>query len=68
MLELLGSAALKVRDFPAAESYRLALEDEPGSGRALWGLVKALDGLGKKEDAAKMLAEFRRVWRGDELN
>jgi len=33
-----------------------------------WGLAKALDGLRKKEDAGKMLVEFRRVWRGDELN
>ena len=69
VLELLGKTALKVRDFRAAESaYRRALENEPGSGRALWGLSKAFEGSGKKEDAEKMLREFHRVWRGEELN
>jgi len=68
VLELLGRTALKARDFRTAESaYRRALENEPGSGRALWGLAKASEGLGRKQDAEKMMAEFRRVWRGDEL-
>ena len=69
VLELLGRTALKARDFQTAESaYRRALGNEPGSGRALWGLAKAFDGLGKNEDAEKMRKEFRRVWRGEELN
>ena len=68
VLELLGKTALKARDFRSAESaYRRALENEPGSARALWGLAKALEGLGKKEDAEKMMTEFRGVWRGEEL-
>jgi len=68
VLELLGKAALQAGDFRTAESaYRRALENEPGSGRALWGLAKALEGLGKKDDAEKMLKEFRLVWRGEEL-
>ena len=68
VLELLGKTALKARDFRSAESaYRRALENEPGGGRALWGLAKALEGLGKKEDAEKMMTEFRGVWRGEEL-
>jgi len=68
VLELVGKTALKARDFRAAESaYRRALENEPGSGRALWGLAKAFEGLEKKQDAEKMLKEFRRVWRGEEL-
>src|SRR5213594_2473285 len=68
VLELLGRTALKARDFRTAESaYRRALENEPGSGRALWGLAKAFEGLGRKQDAEKVMAEFRRVWRGDEL-
>jgi tetratricopeptide (TPR) repeat protein len=68
VLELLGKTALKAGDLRAAESaFRRVLENEPGSGRALWGLAKVSEGLGKKEDAAKMLAEFRRVWRGEEL-
>src|SRR5207247_10146790 len=68
VLELLGRTALKARNFRTAESaYRRALENEPGSGRALWGLAKAFEGLGRKQDAEKVMAEFRRVWRGDEL-
>ena len=68
VLESLGTTALKARDFRTAESaYHRALENEPGSGRALWGLAKAFEGLGEKEDAEKMLKEFRRVWRGEEL-
>jgi tetratricopeptide (TPR) repeat protein len=68
VLELLGKTALRAGDLQTAESaYRRALENEPGSGRALWGLAKVSEGLGKEEDAAKMLAEFRRVWRGEEL-
>ncbi len=68
VLELLGKTALKAGDFRTAESaYRRALENEPGSGRALWGLAKTLEGLGKKDDAEKMLKEFHLVWRGEEL-
>jgi len=68
VLELLGTAALDTREFRAAESaFRRALEYEPGGGRALWGLAKALEGLGKNDDARKTLQEFRRVWRGEEL-
>ena len=67
-LELLGRSALNSRDFRTAESaYRRALENEPGSGRALWGLAKALEGSGKREDAEKIRTEFLRVWHGDEL-
>ncbi len=67
VLELLGKTALTARDFRTAESaYRRLLENEPGNGRALWGLAKIFEAAGKKEDAEKMLAEFRRVWRGEE--
>jgi tetratricopeptide (TPR) repeat protein len=68
VLELLGKTALKGGDLRTAESaYRRALQNEPGNGRALWGLAKVAEGLGQQEEAAKMLAEFRRVWRGEEL-
>ena len=67
VLELLGRTALDARDFRTAESaYRRALENEPGSGRALWGLARALEGLGESDDAAEMLNEFRRIWRGED--
>jgi tetratricopeptide (TPR) repeat protein len=69
VLELLGKTALKAGNFRAAElAYRRALENEPGGGRALWGLAKALEGLGRTEDAEQTLKEFHRVWRGEELN
>jgi tetratricopeptide (TPR) repeat protein len=68
VLELLGRTALNARDFRTAESaYRRALDNEPGSGRALWGLAKAYEGLGRSSEAEKMLNEFRKVWRGEEL-
>ena len=67
VLELLGRTALDARDFRTAESaYRRALENEPGSGRALWGLAKALEGLGETDAAEDMWGEFRRVWRGED--
>jgi Flp pilus assembly protein TadD len=68
VLELMGKTALDGHDFASAEfAYRRTLENEPGGGRALWGLARALDGLGKKEEAGTMMAEYHRVWRGDEL-
>lgn len=68
VLELLGRTALNARDFRTAEAaYRRALVNEPGSGRAFWGLAKALEGSGKKQEAEQMLAEFHRTWRGDDL-
>ena len=67
VLELLGRTALDARDFQTAESaYRRALEKEPGSGRALWGLARALEGLGENDAAEEMLNEFRQVWRGED--
>src|SRR5436309_4336258 len=58
VLELMGRTALDGKDFAAAEfAYRKTLENEPGGGRALWGLAKALDGLGKKAEAEKTMAE-----------
>jgi tetratricopeptide (TPR) repeat protein len=68
VLELLGKTALKAREFHTAEpAFRRALENEPGSGRALWGLAKTLEGLGRKAEAEKIMQEFRRVWRGTEI-
>ncbi len=69
VLELLGNAALRAGEFQAAESaYLRALENEPQSGRALWGLAKAFEGLGQAEDAEEMMQAHRRVWRGEALN
>jgi tetratricopeptide (TPR) repeat protein len=68
ILELMGRTALDGHDFASAQfAYQKTLENEPGGGRALWGLAKALQGSGNKEEAEKTMAEFRRVWRGDDL-
>ena len=68
VLELMGKTALDGLDFASAEfAYRRTLQNEPGGGRALWGLAKALEGLGKKEEAGKTMAEFHRVWRGGDF-
>ena len=46
--------ALALGDHAAAEkAYREALEREPGSGRAYFGLAAALDGLGKADRGAR---------------
>ena len=69
VLELLGSAALNARDFETAESaYLEALGNEPQSGRAFWGLSKAFEGSGNADAAAENFEEYRRVWRGEDLN
>ena len=68
VLELLGKVAFMANDFQTAESaYLQALENEPRSGRALWGLAKAFESLGKEDDAEEMLEEYRQVWRGEAL-
>jgi len=65
---LLGKVAFMANDFQTAESaYLQALENEPRSGRALWGLAKAFESLGKEDDAEEMLEEYRQVWRGEAL-
>jgi hypothetical protein len=68
VLELMGKTALDGHDFGSAEfAYRKTLENEPGGGRALWGLAQTLQGLGKKDEAERTLTEFHRVWRGNDL-
>ena len=42
--------------------FRDDLKYNPGNGRSLFGLWKALAAEGKKSDAARAGAEFRRVW------
>ena len=59
VLELLGRSALNARDFRTAESaYRRALDNEPGSGRALWGLAKALAVWDKKRTRQRCWQSF----------
>jgi tetratricopeptide (TPR) repeat protein len=63
VVEMLGRAALGVRNYKEAESaYRKALEQEPGSGRALYGLAQSLDGLERRGDAVAARLGFTRAW------
>lgn len=67
--EIFGRAMLDQKDFKVAETiYREALQREPGSGRALWGLTEALTGAGRTAEAALTRREFERVWGKTEMN
>jgi tetratricopeptide (TPR) repeat protein len=58
-----GSLALLLGDFATAEkAFREALEQEPGGGRAYFGLSAALSGLGKSEEARVALEHAVRAW------
>lgn len=64
VLEMLGKTALLLGDFKEAESaYRQALENEPGSGRALWGIAQALKGSGRRADSDRIYAELASAWK-----
>jgi tetratricopeptide (TPR) repeat protein len=61
--ETLGAALLANGDAAGAEQvFRDDLKYNPGNGRSLFGLWKALEAQGRKADAARAGAEFRRVW------
>jgi hypothetical protein len=62
--ETLGAALLA--DGKAGEAERVFRDDlkhNPGNGRSMFGLWKAIEAQGRKADAARAAAEFRRVWR-----
>ena len=62
-VEGLANVALALRDYRTAErAYRETLDREPGSGRALFGLAVALDGLGRDTDAADVRARAAKAW------
>jgi tetratricopeptide (TPR) repeat protein len=63
VVEGFGNVALALGDYAAAEkAYREALEREPGSGRAYFGLAAALDGLGKTTDARDARSRAAKAW------
>jgi len=58
-----ANVALAVGDYATAEKeYREALDREPGSGRAFFGLATALDGLGRTADARTARARAAKAW------
>ena len=63
MEEALGDAGLVLKRWnDAAIAYRAATAREPGDGRAWLGLARALDGAGKKQEAAQARAQFKDQW------
>jgi tetratricopeptide (TPR) repeat protein len=61
--ETLGAALLAAGRAAEAELvFRDDLKYNPRNGRSLFGVWKALEAQGKKADAARAGAEFRRVW------
>jgi tetratricopeptide (TPR) repeat protein len=63
-VEGFANVALALGDYVVAEeAYRDTLAREPGSGRALFGLAAALDGLGRGSDAAEARARAAQAWR-----
>jgi tetratricopeptide (TPR) repeat protein len=63
VVEGLGNVALARGDFAVAETaYREALEREPGSGRAYFGLAAALDGQHKSAEASETRTRAAKAW------
>ena len=61
--ETLGAALLASGEAAEAEQvFRDDLKYNPRNGRSLFGLWKSLEAQGKKSEAARAAAEFRRVW------
>ena len=58
-----ANVALALGDYATAEkSYREALEREPGSGRAFFGLAAALEGQGKNAEAQEAKGRAAKAW------
>ncbi len=63
MEEVAGKLCLDLKRWKEAEEFfRAALERDPGSGRAYFGLVQAQQALGKDADARDNYAKFLKAW------
>jgi tetratricopeptide (TPR) repeat protein len=61
--ETLGAVLIKAGRYPQAEKvFRVDLEKNPGSGRALFGLLTSLEAQQKSAEAALIRREFERAW------
>ena len=64
-----ANVSLALGDFTTAEkAYREALEREPGSGRAFFGLAASLDGLGRKSEAQDARTRASKAWANADAN
>lgn len=63
MEEVAGKVCLELKRWTEAEEFfRAALERDPGSGRAYFGLMQAQQALGKQNEARETYAKFVKAW------
>jgi tetratricopeptide (TPR) repeat protein len=63
MEEAAGKLCLELKRWKEAEEFfRAALERDPGSGRAYFGLMQAQQALGKDAEARDSFAKFVKAW------
>lgn len=63
MEEVLGQTLLFMKRWADAEAmFGAALERDPGSGRAIFGLMQALEGEGKRREAHQAYLQFVKAW------
>jgi tetratricopeptide (TPR) repeat protein len=63
MEEVAGKVCLELKRWKEAEEFfRAALERDPGSGRAYFGLMRAQQALGKEAEARASYAKFVKAW------
>ncbi|HEX4951138.1 MAG TPA: hypothetical protein VFZ34_31060 [Blastocatellia bacterium] len=64
MEEVAGKLALELKRWKEAEEFfRAALERDPGSGRAYFGLLQAQQNLGQQNEAKDTYAKFMKAWK-----
>jgi TolA-binding protein len=63
MEEAAGKTALALQRWKDAQDFfTAALERDPGSGRAYFGLAQTQQALGKTDEARQQLAKFVKAW------
>jgi len=63
MEEVAGKLCVELKRWKEAEEFfRAALERDPGSGRAYFGLMQAQQALGKETEARESYAKFVKAW------
>ncbi|MGE0131964.1 MAG: tetratricopeptide repeat protein [Blastocatellales bacterium] len=63
MEEVAGKVCLELKRWKEAEEFfNAALERDPGSGRAYFGLMQAQQALGKDAEARQSYAKFLKAW------
>ena len=67
--EAFGNVALATNEYAVAEqAFRSALDQEPGSGRAYFGLATALQHLGKADAAREARERALKAWATADAN